>query len=385
VPLRFWRKDDDLLVQPLQLLEPDSAYSLVLVGTPTSFELRTGPVAALASRVFPLEAPGGRAVLYCGAGLTEPQAIEPQAITLEPAGVSAEIVRGVFGAPDENCFSLQAAAEPVEDLVPPPQIDGVLLEPSLLSFTGAARLSAADCTAEEQALGPGCVEVLDDRALLRAPPAETLWWLEAPQPRRLSARPGQRLTLALGLTPERSFELRGFVLDAVGTRYELVHHGRTRAPLRHVVLNEVLANPLGDEPAAEWIEIVNDSELAVDLAGLFLEDSGGAVALPPERLEPGEYALLTSALHRGFGADIASPESTRLIRLPSLGTRGLSNSGEALMLVGPEGVVSRFPAIAAPTGGVSIARRSPHDHDRDPEAFAPHAPPGASPGLPNTL
>jgi hypothetical protein len=76
---------------------------------------------------------------------------------------------------------------------------------------------------------------------------------------------------------------------------------------------------------------------------------------------------------------------TRLVELASLGTRGLSNSGEALLLVGPEGVVARFPLLAASHAGRSWARRALTTADDDPRAFAEHGTPGASPGAPNTF
>ena len=72
-----------------------------------------------------------------------------------------------------------------------------------------------------------------------------------------------------------------------------------------------------------------------------------------------------------------------MVRMASLGTRGLSNSGEALLLVGPEGTLSRFPGLVAKTAGHSMARRTPDAADDDDEAFAEHADPGASPGAPN--
>ena len=49
---------------------------------------------------------------------------------------------------------------------------------------------------------------------------------------------------------------------------------------------------------------------------------------------------------------------TRRLVLANLGTRGLSNSGEGLLLVGSEGGLSRFPLLPALHAGRSIARRS---------------------------
>ena len=65
---------------------------------------------------------------------------------------------------------------------------------------------------------------------------------------------------------------------------------------------------------------------------------------------------------------------------------GLANAGELLRLRDPNGdVVSRFPALATPAAGTSVARRTPDAPDTDASAFGAHASPGASPGRPNAL
>jgi len=53
------------------------------------------------------------------------------------------------------------------------------------------------------------------------------------------------------------------------------------------------------------------------------------------------------------------------------------------MLVGHEGVLSRFPALPAEHAGWSWARRSFDAADDDPTAFSTHGSPGASPGAAN--
>ena len=87
---------------------------------------------------------------------------------------------------------------------------------------------------------------------------------------------------------------------------------------RHLVLNEVLANPVGPEPDSEWLELVNDSERPGLLSGLWLEDSGGHVQLPDAELGPGEIVLLVNDGFRASGLDVPVPEGVRLLRVPSL-------------------------------------------------------------------
>jgi hypothetical protein len=153
------------------------------------------------------------------------------------------------------------------------------------------------------------------------------------------------------------------------------------------VLNEVLANPSGQEPDQEWVEIVNGGSSHFDLAGYILEDSGGEVTLPSAELAPGEHALIVSESYDSASeVDVPPGEGTRLVRVPRLAQSGLSNSGEALRLRSPSGeVVSRFPATPPPKPGVSVARRDPSTLDDDLRGFGYHAGPGQSPGEPNTL
>jgi hypothetical protein len=144
---------------------------------------------------------------------------------------------------------------------------------------------------------------------------------------------------------------------------------------------------VGAEPDSEWVELVNDAARPVSLSELWLEDAGGAFPLPAgeSELGPGEHVLLVGSSFRASALDVPLAANTRLIRLPSLGARGLSNSGEPLLLVGREGVLSRFPAIAAERAGRSMARRTPATADDDPAGFAEHGEPGASPGAPNSF
>jgi hypothetical protein len=148
-----------------------------------------------------------------------------------------------------------------------------------------------------------------------------------------------------------------------------------------------LFNSVGAGPAGEWLELVNDGGGPVELSGLWLRDSGGAVELPAATLAAGQYALLVRNDFPSAGsADVAPAPGTELVRLPSWLKGGLSNAGEALQLEDAAGaVLSRFPALASRHAGVSFARSRLDAFDDDPSAFGEHASPGASPGAPNVL
>jgi hypothetical protein len=230
-----------------------------------------------------------------------------------------------------------------------------------------------------------CLEEDDDRVRITPLAEDQLWLLRKPALGLVVAASGASSLLARELAPGASLTLEGSVLNSSGQRDDFTWPLQLGPARRHVVLNEVLANPLRAETTGEWLEIVNDSAHPVQLAGLWLEDTSGHVPLPSAELSPFELALLVAPGFHAALPDVVVPAGTRVLELPSLGERGLANSGETLLLVGAEGVVSRFPAFHAEHAGVSWARRTPDAADDQASSFALHAGPGASPGAPNTF
>jgi hypothetical protein len=175
-----------------------------------------------------------------------------------------------------------------------------------------------------------------------------------------------------GLPPATDVTLDVAAIDVRGTVLRKEVSAVTTAPMAHVILNEVLANPLGPEPAEEWVEIVNDGAAPADLGGYVLVDSGGETPLPSATLAPGAFALLVNETF--VAADGVDPEpaaGTLILRVPHLGKNGLSNAGEALSLMDAGGaVVSRFPATPKPKAGRSVARLAPAAPDDVPSSFA---------------
>jgi hypothetical protein len=137
---------------------------------------------------------------------------------------------------------------------------------------------------------------------------------------------------------------------------------QTPGPLPPVAITEVLANPLGPEPAQEWVELRNLGTEPVSLDGLGLADSRGADALPAATLEPGAYALVvTSAYDPANGADPPPRAGTPLLRVDArLGADGLSNGGEVTRLLRGDEVVSSYggwvDVSSAPWAGHSVHR-----------------------------
>jgi hypothetical protein len=153
--------------------------------------------------------------------------------------------------------------------------------------------------------------------------------------------------------------------------------------MAHIVINEVLANPLGPEPAQEWVELVNDGSIEADLAGYVLEDIGGKTDLPKARLAPGAHALIVNdAFVLDDELDPVPAPRALVLHVPKLGKGGLSNSGEPLKLVDSTGrVVSRFPIGPRVKAGSSVARVLPSSPDGLASSFkAGYPTPGARNG-----
>jgi hypothetical protein len=151
-----------------------------------------------------------------------------------------------------------------------------------------------------------------------------------------------------------------------------------------VVINEVMANPVGPEPQQEWLELYNDGSTDVELGGWMLEDAGAAVELPAATVRPGRFALVVAERYDPDSwVDTPAAPGTVLVRVPSLGKAGLSNSGEPIRLRSPDGSASSVvPAVESREPGRPIARIAPDASDDDSRSFVmgPH---GGTPGREN--
>lgn len=373
IPTASFREAGELVVAPLQALDPGS-YSLVAAsGLLTEFQVTSA--LPLLSRLWPPpETPGGlRYAVYCAPeGSALPSVADP--LLFAPRQLSVTFASGIdeAGLFSDRCrhFSSNSELTPGELTVPPPVYGGWALGPAL--FAGASIESGAvlSCGAAEVTFGPGCAQVADDRVVVRAPPSALLWVVNTERGAFAQVTVAGALLTVSGLEPDRDVRLWGDSYDLSGDKrsFDLVVH--TEPARERLVLNEVLADALGPEPQSEWLELVNDGTLPVDLSTYSLQDSGGRVALPHTRLSAKEYALLVREDYVPNSADEAPPPSARLIRLPSLGKSGLSNAGERLSLVDATGLEQSVlpPLKGAP--GQSLARHTPSSADDDPQSFS---------------
>jgi hypothetical protein len=381
LPLRYWREGEACVLQPLVALDPGADYSLGFIGSSGWQSLRSSADAELPVRLFPpLARDKHRLSVVCGM----PREFHAADARLDPGAVPLRADRELLQQLAPGCALLSAAAPLAAPAVAPPNLAGALLEPSPWLPPEPDSVAEMACN-HGQLLHGACIEADDDRVSVTPLVEDQLWLLAEPAPRLVVAAARRSSVLVAGLEPEARVSLRGSVLGSSAQRDAFELTLTLRPARRHVVLNEVLANPARSEASGEWIEIANDSPRPVALTGLWLEDASGHVPLPTTELEPGELALLVGPGFHPAPPDVTAPDDVRLFELPSLGERGLSNSGEALLLVGREGVISRFPGFNAAHAGRSWARRSYDAADDDPAAFAEHAEPGASPGRPNVL
>jgi hypothetical protein len=174
-----------------------------------------------------------------------------------------------------------------------------------------------------------------------------------------------------GLAPASTATLEVITVDDRGEIQRSMFTFATLASMPHLLLNEVYANPLGPEPAQEWVEILNDGATPAELGGHVLIDVGGETVLPPGALPPGGFALIVNQTFiEDDGVDPAPEPGSLVVRVPKLGHGGLSNGGEPLSLRDPNSVViSRSPVGPKTKAGMSLARISPAAPDTQKGSF----------------
>lgn len=393
VPAVAWAEADAgrLVLAPTVPLDAGGTYSVASpsLGLVATLSVRDAGAAALLGRVWPPPDAGSGAShpVYCADG-GAPTVAEP--VELSPGHVPTRMEPGVgaAGAGRGSCVHLSSGTLPdAGRFLPPPWVGGVALDPAPLGGDRVPAPAPADCSAGEIRFGLGCAEVQDDRVVVRTPDAPLLWAVVAAGSVTLHvAHAGDRFVVRT-LVPSTDPTLGVTTVDLGGRERHWRPVLSTKPPMPHVVINEVLANPLGPEPTEEWVELVNDGTTAVDLHGWVLSDLGGATPLPSYVLPPHAFALVVrNDFVRDDGLDVPPPDGLALLHVPSIGSHGLSNAGEPLELTDPSGsVVSRFPAVPKPRAGISVARRYPWSLDDDPRSFGLSGGKGASPGGPNQL
>lgn len=425
VPSSVWRASDELLLAPQAPLEAGAEYTLLGLGM--------GELASLVTltkkvRVFHRSGSGrvlpGGAVVYCdlpqpffhGVG-EEGDASVPELPTharLEPSGVEASVLAGAGPSILQGrCLRLILPASAEGVLIPPQRFVAGFLDPGPIAVARpesphSAEGGAPTAGREEEgggqggsgpALGevgqgpdPDAVEPhvwLEGSSLWATVPEGAAWFslrTSAEATRRWASWEGQGLTrFSLGTLALGEVSVTGTFVDPRGRQEQRSWTLQVGSQTGHLVLTEVLANPLGPEPAGEWVELSNAGRAPVFLGGYLLVDGTGETPLPPVELSAGQVAVIVNESY------VPQPEldpvpvaSSLPLVVPRLGEGGLLNSGEMLTLLAPDGrQVSRM--VAGETrAGQSWARR----HLLFPDVaagFASHGAPGSSPGAANSF
>jgi hypothetical protein len=246
----------------------------------------------------------------------------------------------------------------------------------------------ATCALDELAVEAGCA-LLDEHALrLRVQADEPVVAELTVEDARVSAVADQdALELALSaLTPDSALPATLMLTDLAGNERMLTLALHTTPALATVSIDEVRADPLGPEPAQEYVELLNYGNAPVELAGLVITDDPleeGVAIDRALRLDPGARALLVAgAFDASDVRDGPLPPGVTLLRAPgSIAGSGLSNAGELLLLRDAQGRrLSGAPASPKPRAGICLHRTSDDPRDARPEAFAYDADGGCTPG-----
>lgn len=390
VPIQTFARGSQLVVAPEVPLAADG-FTLAIGRLGWSMEIASrtlGSDERVLPRLWPpADQPGASdALVYCDTG---PLAVGPIDATLEPGGPTGVLGVGLAPGVGPACVRFHASSTPPAGRWSPPPLlaPGLFLDPApLVGSTDAPRTtSPLGCVETEVALGPGCATVEDDRLLVRAPDRALLWGVHAPGLDAVRVAASGETFAWKGIAPSSIVPIDLVVLAADGSDQRSLTYVTTEAPRAHVVLNEVMANPLGPEPSQEWVELTNDGLVEAELGGMVLSDVGGAVALPPATLAPGAFALVVPEdFVLEDGLDPGVPEDVLLLRVPKLGKGGLANGGEPLVLRSELGaVLSAFPGAPKPKPGISVVRVRPEAPDEGLTSFALSGAERASPGRPN--
>ena len=396
VPAIVWAEDErNVVIAPTVILDPGQTYA-VASGEPSRavhFVVAKAGEPPLMKRIWP-EAPTGFGI-YCGEVDLPDVGMD---VRLEPFGPGGRLSRGIAeDGPGHRCLRFQSevrwGGEEASSCILPPMLEIPGLEGGVVQIEPAVfeppeevvnEIDSLECNDDEVSFGPGCAVVMDDRLGIRAPAEDLLWGIVGSGIEMVTKSESKGKFIIKGFSPNADISLGIVTVDSFGRTQRGSFTATTKPLSAHLVLNEVLANPIGPEPHQEWVEIYNDGQMDTTLAGYHILDIGGDTVLPDVVLPAGQFALVVNETFvEDDEVDVGPLPEAILVRVPVLGKSGLSNSGELLRLVDPEGhTISRFPALPKPKAGKSVSRRTPDAPDGVSSSFAITKP---TPGLRNVV
>lgn len=273
---------------------------------------------------------------------------------------------------------------------------GARLDPWSARFVTAAEADhqapttlAVPCALDEIDLIVGCALITDTSARLRLAadePTLITWTADDCIRRTIAAFGGEADFTLEHLTPDHEHTLHVSLLDAAGNTTHWEAPFVTTPTLAPVTISEVRFDPVGPEPQQEYVELFNFGRVPVDLLGYALRDdplrSGDTIARSVILHPGGRVLLVADDFDSANPLDVAPAPGVLLVRMgTSLGSGGLSNSGEAVFLVDDNGTrLSETPAVASAGAGSCLQRRQPDTRDGRIESFVHDADRPCTPG-----
>jgi len=398
VPAIVWAQDEqNVVVAPTAALDPGQTYA-VASGDPRKaehFVVRAEGELPLLMRVWPPVDTPAHFGIFCGTTHLPDVAVD---VKLDPLGLSGTLSRGITASgPGGDCLRFRVKGRRADEqggpvVLPPvveiPGLGGGLMQIEPVAFQAnelvTKEITPLECERSEVSFGSGCADVMDDRIVVRAPAGDLLWGVLGEGIDWVGRTGGKERFLITGLLPESDILLDVVTMDAFGQTQRESFSVTTKPLSPHVMLNEVMANPVGPEPHQEWVELYNDGQVDAALGGYRILDIGGDTVLPDVLLPPGQFAVVVSEKFvEDAEVDVPPSPGAIMVVVPVLGKNGLSNSGELIRLVDPEGhTISRFPGLPKPKAGQSVSRLTPSSPDGVSSSFAISEP---TPGVPNDV
>jgi hypothetical protein len=245
----------------------------------------------------------------------------------------------------------------------------------------------ATCALDEEATEHACV-FTDDGAVSIAMRASgpMRFFVEASTRSVAAVAPRGEARLDLdGFGPDQTMSLVVRAIDLAGVEQRFDLEIATKPALATLSIAEVRSDPYGPEPAQEYVELVNYGASAIDLRGFAISDradrEGDLIAEDVVVAAGGRVLVVPSGFEPESDADPPVPPGAQLARVDgSLGSAGLSNSGESLYLRDAEGRrISSAPAFASEPGAC-LVRVGEHPRTGHAAAFELRSP--CTPGTP---
>jgi hypothetical protein len=297
-------------------------------------------------------------------------------------GDCLELVPGAPLVPASR-YTLQAEGQLLDVTGAAPRTRQISFVTGSDSDQRAPALRALDCARDEKSLAALCLLAGESTVRVRARSDEGGFIsLSCAQGSASAIGASGDFTLTVPVPRECDAQLS--LHDLAGNESRATVRLAPAPDLARVTIDEVRVDPLGPEPAQEYVELLNFGATDVSMQGFSLTNDAFAQGQPitgDERLAPGERALVVAPdFDVNEHSDGALPPGVHLLRLAR--ALSLRNDGSALYLRDALGRrLSAAPALAPERAGQCVHRvESAEPRSGEPLAFTRDASGGCTPG-----